>query len=117
MSKNKNNAKAKNDTLLPKNENENDTLPEQTASVPVQENQSQEINPPAKKTEQDQQAQQAPLKQEKKTEKKVNNDPFKMYPNLDVYYQTSDGTAFFTQNAAENHAKTLENKTVTKITK
>ncbi len=42
---------------------------------------------------------------------------FAAHPKLDVYYKTSDGAAFFTPNAAENHAKTLENKKVTKVTK
>lgn len=29
-----------------------------------------------------------------------------------AYYKTSDGNVFYTQNAAENHAKTLQDKTV-----
>lgn len=37
---------------------------------------------------------------------------FEQNPSLDLYYQTADGTAFYTKNTAELHAKTLEDKTV-----
>lgn len=40
------------------------------------------------------------------------SDVFKKYPNLEKYYQTSDGEKFFTESPAYNHAKTLENKKV-----
>jgi hypothetical protein len=51
-------------------------------------------------------------------EKVVKNDKvFAKNPKLDVYYKTSDGTAFFTKNTAELHAEGLKDKTVKKITK
>lgn len=37
---------------------------------------------------------------------------FKDNPNLNEAFITSDGTAFYTDNAAANHAATLENKLV-----
>lgn len=40
---------------------------------------------------------------------------FKSYPKLTVYYKTNDGTKFFTENSAKNHAKTLDDKTVTPV--
>lgn len=40
---------------------------------------------------------------------------FKLHPNLEVFYQTSDGTAFFKDHDAKNHAQTLKNKKVTAI--
>ncbi len=41
------------------------------------------------------------------------NDPvFKQNPKLEKYYSTSDGEAFYNDNDAKNHAKTLEVKTV-----
>ena len=44
---------------------------------------------------------------------------FAAHPSLDVYYRTSDGTPFFTHNAAEVHATVtgLKDKTVKKITR
>lgn len=36
-------------------------------------------------------------------------------PNLDEVYQTADETLFMTRNAAENHAKTLKEKSVKRI--
>jgi len=44
-------------------------------------------------------------------------DVFKKYPNLDHYYETSDGMKFFRENDARNHAKTLEDKSVKKVVK
>lgn len=40
---------------------------------------------------------------------------FNENPSLDEIYQTSDGNQFMTRNAAENHAKTLQAKTVKRI--
>lgn len=47
----------------------------------------------------------------------MSKDIFSNNPTLDLYYKTSDGNAFFTKNAAHNHAKTLEDKSVKKVTK
>jgi len=47
----------------------------------------------------------------------MSKDIFSNNPNLDLYYKTSDDTAFFTRNSAENHAKTLEDKFVKKVTR
>jgi hypothetical protein len=45
-------------------------------------------------------------------------DPvFAANPKLDLYYLASDGAAFYTKNAAENYAATLENKTVKTVAK
>lgn len=35
---------------------------------------------------------------------------------MQKYFKTSDDNVFYTKNAAENHAKTLANKTVEEIT-
>jgi hypothetical protein len=40
---------------------------------------------------------------------------FDAHPKLDCYFKTSDGSCFYTENAAETHAKTLENKNVKTI--
>src|SRR5690625_7635068 len=40
---------------------------------------------------------------------------FKIRPNLDHYYKTSDGQAFFNESDAKMHAKTLKNKKVDKV--
>ncbi|WP_336069984.1 hypothetical protein [Mesoflavibacter sp. CH_XMU1404-2] len=40
---------------------------------------------------------------------------FKANPSLKAYFETSDGTKFFTENNAKNHAKSLENKAVKKV--
>ncbi|WP_233860997.1 hypothetical protein [Tenacibaculum piscium] len=42
---------------------------------------------------------------------------FKINKSLDVAYKTSDGTFFYTENNAKNHAKTLKNKKVIKLTR
>ncbi|MDR2361694.1 MAG: hypothetical protein LBD91_03095 [Prevotellaceae bacterium] len=42
---------------------------------------------------------------------------FEANPRLDLYYSSSDGAAFYTQNAAELHAATLPDKTVKRITR
>ena len=43
------------------------------------------------------------------------NPVFEANPSLDCYFETADGGAFFTENAANNHAKTLKDKTVTAV--
>lgn len=40
------------------------------------------------------------------------NEIFKNHPELEKYYETSDGTAFYNESNARNHARTLEDKTV-----
>ncbi|OBW40810.1 hypothetical protein AB670_02761 [Chryseobacterium sp. MOF25P] len=40
---------------------------------------------------------------------------FKDNPKVDIYYKTSDDTPFFSKNAAQNHAKTLEQKNLETI--
>lgn len=42
---------------------------------------------------------------------------FESHPNLKVYYKTSDGAAFYNENLAQLHAKTLSDKTVEPIYK
>ncbi|GAA4156627.1 hypothetical protein GCM10022217_15820 [Chryseobacterium ginsenosidimutans] len=42
---------------------------------------------------------------------------FSENPKVDLYYKTSDDTAFFSQNSALNHAKTLTDKNVKKVTR
>ena len=43
------------------------------------------------------------------------NPVFEANPRLDCYFETADGGAFFTENAANNHAKSLKDKTVTAV--
>jgi len=45
----------------------------------------------------------------------MSKDIFKNNPNLKEVFITSDETAFYERNPAENHAKTLEDKTVTRL--
>lgn len=40
------------------------------------------------------------------------NGNFDTHPKLDYYFETADGSCFFTENAAEAHSKTLEDKKV-----
>lgn len=40
---------------------------------------------------------------------------FETHPNLKEYFKTSDGSAFYTEHDAANHAKTLENRKVEKV--
>ncbi len=40
---------------------------------------------------------------------------FEQHPKLVEYFKTSDGTAFFTESDAKNHAKGLENKAVLSV--
>lgn len=40
---------------------------------------------------------------------------FEQYPNLEEYYETSDGQKFFKESAAKTHARTLEDKKVTTV--
>ena len=42
----------------------------------------------------------------------MKNEIFKANPQLDCYFETSDGECFFTDNAAKDHAKSLADKTV-----
>ncbi|WP_395060002.1 hypothetical protein [Flavobacterium sp.] len=42
----------------------------------------------------------------------MKNTIFDTHPNLDCYFETADGSCFFTENAAEAHSKTLEDKKV-----
>jgi hypothetical protein len=42
----------------------------------------------------------------------MNKEIFKQHPNLEKVYCTSDGTPFYQENDAKNHAKTLEDKSV-----
>jgi hypothetical protein len=42
----------------------------------------------------------------------MSKDLFEANPSLDRYYETADGTAFYTNNSAELHAKTLDDKSV-----
>ena len=45
------------------------------------------------------------------------NKIFKNNPELKEFYQTSDGQAFYTENAARTHARTLKNKSVILVEK
>lgn len=47
----------------------------------------------------------------------VEDQVFASNPKLNEYFKTVDGQPFYTDAAAKNHAKGLEDKTVTKITK
>lgn len=42
---------------------------------------------------------------------------FKDNPKVDIYYKTSDETPFFSKNASQNHAQTLEHKNIETITR
>lgn len=42
---------------------------------------------------------------------------FNEKPNLQEYFATSDGTKFYTETMAKNHAKTLEDKEVAHVTR
>lgn len=43
------------------------------------------------------------------------NEIFEAHPKLDCYFETSDGSCFYTENAAEAHAKTLKDKKVKSV--
>lgn len=58
---------------------------------------------------------QAAKEAEEKAKKK--DEVFATNPNLDVYYKTSDGKAFFTENTAKLYAEGLKDKNVKKVTK
>lgn len=45
------------------------------------------------------------------------NEIFRNNPGLTEFYQTSDGTAFYTENTALNHARTLKDKSVLRVEK
>lgn len=42
----------------------------------------------------------------------MKNIIFDTHPKLDCYFETADGSCFFTENAAEAHSKTLKDKKV-----
>ena len=43
------------------------------------------------------------------------NPVFEANPSLDCYFETTDGEAFFTENAANNHALSLKDRTVVAV--
>lgn len=45
----------------------------------------------------------------------MKNTIFDTHQNLDCYFETADGSCFFTENAAEAHSKTLEDKKVKSV--
>ena len=47
----------------------------------------------------------------------MKNPIFEANPSLDCYYETQDGSCFFTENAAQGHAKTLKDKKVSIVHK
>jgi hypothetical protein len=46
----------------------------------------------------------------------MHNDIFKQNPELNEVFETADGNSFYLRNAAENHAKTLKDKKITRKT-
>ncbi len=42
---------------------------------------------------------------------------FEQYPNLEEYFETSDGQKFFKETAANTHSRTLEDKEVKRVLK
>lgn len=92
-------------------------LPESNNQSPGE--QPSEIKPAETNTGQSEVTAAAEQMAKEKSGKKAKEDSkdkiFKANPHLDMYYKTSDSTAFFTLNAAQNHARTLENKTVKKV--
>lgn len=42
---------------------------------------------------------------------------FDKYPKLEIYYKTSDNNAFFSVTDAKNHAKDLEDKRITPVSR
>lgn len=47
----------------------------------------------------------------------MKNPIFEANPSLDCYFETTDGSCFFTENAAQGHAKSLKDKTVKAVHK
>lgn len=47
----------------------------------------------------------------------MSNKVFKQHPRLKRYYETTDGTKFFDEGLAKNHAKTLKEKEVKTVKK
>lgn len=50
----------------------------------------------------------------------MNNTFFKDHPNVNEYFETSDGHKFYTENLAKNHAfstKTLADKSITHVSR
>lgn len=45
----------------------------------------------------------------------MGNPIFEANPSLDCYFEAGDGSCFFTENAAESHARTLADKKVKTI--
>lgn len=45
------------------------------------------------------------------------DNTFKNHPDLQEYFETSDGTQFYKEDVAKNHAKSLEDKTVKKVSR
>jgi hypothetical protein len=43
----------------------------------------------------------------------MKNEIFEANPQLDCYFETTDGACFFTENAAKDHARSLTEKAVT----
>ena len=43
----------------------------------------------------------------------MKNKIFKANPQLDFYFETTDGECFFTENAAKDHARSLTEKAIT----
>jgi membrane protein involved in colicin uptake len=73
----------------------------------------------AKKAAEEKAAKEAAEKAAREAEEKAakKDAVFANHPQIDIYYRTSDGTAFFTKNAADIHAAGLKDKTVKKVTK
>ncbi|QDP85198.1 hypothetical protein FNJ88_06325 [Chryseobacterium sp. SNU WT5] len=47
----------------------------------------------------------------------MSKDTFKNHPDLQEYFETSDGTKFYKEDLAKNHARTLEDKAVTAVSR
>jgi hypothetical protein len=56
-------------------------------------------------------------KEQLKDNKTVVDALFLHYPKLDLYYQTADGTAFFTYEAAFLYVEKMDDKTIKKVTR
>ena len=47
----------------------------------------------------------------------MSKDTFKNNPDLKEYFETSDGTQFYKEDLAKNHARDLEDKTVKSVSR
>ena len=47
----------------------------------------------------------------------MSKDTFKNHPDLQEYFETSDGTQFYKEDLAKNHARDLEDKTVKQVSR